>query len=53
MGRKEETSISMEEGIKNKPLLTNKELNKVKKPRMSVKSINCGREGAETAKGIL
>lgn len=38
---------------KNKPPLTNKELNKEKKPRMSFKSISCGREGAETAKGIL
>lgn len=39
--------------MKNKPLLTNKEQNKEKKLRMSFKSISCGREGAETAEGIL
>lgn len=46
-------TISVEEGMKNKPLLTNKELNKEKKLRMSFKSISCGKERAETAKGIL
>lgn len=45
-------TISMEKGMKNKPLLTNKELNK-EKLRMSFESVSCGREGAETAKGIL